>query len=605
MTSPSVSDTRCIAFLLTRNPKTSAFQRARKHLVGLANWFGHTLVELSHNNNRLLLCHTGLIDDLVLQSADSLNFCVGPIVGQWGSAHTQRKAITDPGAIRDRFLHVEVGAEFVAVTTDYAGTVPCFYSSRGGLSLSNVEPVVVLDSGSTLDDIDVSSMYAFLRYFHLIWDRTLFRHIRLQEPDSRFVWKTEQTEPSRLTLRSVMPSDGRQNLTDRQVASELFDLNQRLVLSSLDFADESLLPLSSGYDSRMILAALSTSKALRDRLKAFTYGPLGSIEVKAARELCKRSGITWQWINLPCRFLSREYLERIGAIFGSSLHFHGMYQLEFGEILKNIRPSAVLTSGFMTGVPAGQHVSALGIRSDSALLTDAMNSFAQSQYWTDDDLLDISARFDRSMLFEAEEDFRRAFNRMAGTPTHRSIMFDVWTRQRNFIAYHPRTTEWQIPFISPHMCPEYANFFLSLSERHLTDRLAVELMLKYHYPESAKVPTNSNGLHAISGFYSMFAPDSLATRAIRRLSRTVGVPGWFVDVPIEFDSTAIRHSGREGVWPIWSVGNVGRKFLCEFFPESVLEELVASAENGSERDYNRLLPIQSIAYAVKLVTGEG
>lgn len=96
----------------------------------------------------------------------------------------------------------------------------------------------------------------------------------------------------------------------------------------------------------------------------------------------------------------KKYLYKIGLIFGSSLHFHGMYQLEFWEQIRRFvkTDNPILISGFMTGVPVGQHISKLHIYSSKCILTEAMNEFSQSKVFTDTELLDMSKKFDESHI---------------------------------------------------------------------------------------------------------------------------------------------------------------------------------------------------------------
>jgi hypothetical protein len=177
-------------------------------------------------------------------------------------------------------------------------------------------------------------------------------------PDSRYRFTPKGKLIAEEYLETVKASESRCGHSDKQVANELFELNRALVRRSLADAEDIILPLSSGYDSRMIFSVLSNEKDLLAKTRCFTYGSSGSIEVEGGRRLSKLKGIEWHHVDLPCRFLTRRYLEDISNIFGASLHMHGMYQLEFFNEIKakyGVSSATRLTSGFMTGVPAGQH----------------------------------------------------------------------------------------------------------------------------------------------------------------------------------------------------------------------------------------------------------
>ena len=400
--------------------------------------------------------------------------------------------------------------------------------------------------------------------------------------------------------RTVFASDTRAHLSDRRVARELFELNQELVEEALAPYDEVVLPLSSGYDSRMIVAACGKSQNLRKKVRCFTYGAAGTIEVESARRVCARLGIKWQRVELPLKFLGPAYTEEILSIFGSSLHAHGMYQLEFFDTIQPslMRGEIALTSGFMTGVPAGQHNSKLQIDTLEVDLSRCMDNFSQSQTFTQDILLELPI-FRREMSASHERRFRSAFDLFSGRPRQKAIMFDVWTRQRNFIGYYPRTLEWRVPVVSPQMTPEYANFFLSLSDDHLDDRKAVELMFRHHYPEVACIASNSNGYRAINGVgENTFV---YLARVLRRLGLNRMVPAAYRNVMLSLDGPALRKTGRSSFYPLPDLPPPESESFSALFPKAYIETLVSKAMAGSEIDYNRLAILQPVAYSLGLV----
>lgn len=593
---------RILAFFISNNDyKANSYKKALDHFAHLSERFKKHQTTISIGHFRLSLSYEGDIDRLLYKINDKLVFFVGACYGNLRS----NSEIVDNNLTkaRDRFVKIELENTKVTVINDYAGTIPVYYSMRNTISLSNIEPVVVLDSNSSYDDISPSGMYGFLRYSHFIWDETLYKHIFSQEPDSQFIYETGKSEPHKKYLQTLQPSDIRMGWNDRQVAKGLYELNQKLVEESLNHEEEIILPLSAGYDSRMILAAASRTADLKKNLRCVTYGPNGSIEVEAAQMLCKLHNIYWQQIDLPCRFLEPRYIHEIGLIFGSALHFHGMYQLEFwDEVIKIINTDkAVITSGFMTGVPAGQHISLLGINDDLDSLTTTMNNFSQSKNWTDDSLTKISANFGEHMIEEAEARFRQAFDRFAGEIYQKSVVFDVWTRQRNFISYHPRTLEWKAPFISPHMTPEYQNFFLSLSKKHATDRFAVELMFKYHYPELTKIVSNGNGLKVLSSHIgtSIF----LISQILKKFKLSFLIPNSYLNKPLEFDIPALQFSKKDGLYPVFDLSGEGKEYLSEYFSDETLEMLFSQAISGSLKAYGQLVCIQAVAYGIKMIEG--
>jgi hypothetical protein len=180
------------------------------------------------------------------------------------------------------------------------------------------------------------------------------------------------------------------------------------------------------------------------------------------------------------------------------------------------------------------------------------------------------------------------------------VVFDVWSRQRQFISYHPRTMEWLVTTISPHMTAEYQNFFLSLSERHLRDRYSIELMFKYHYPECARVFSNSNGLRAIDNDWDNVI--LFMSRVLRKIDLNNVLPIKYRNVPIDFSSPAVQYSKKESYYPIFYLKSEGADYFKSFIEDSLLEGLYDRSMKGDVDSYEKLLSVQTYAQALHMLT---
>ena len=574
---------RNIAFFISNNKDLNSHNKSVTHFQSLANKFGYKIY--SHKSNDL---NVYIIYENEVTIELKNDFTTFPI-GNLGDSILEN----------DRFLKINIDKSSIRIENDYAGSIPVFYSVRGHLSLSNIEPCVVIDSNCSINDISFENIYGYLRYMHFIWDETAYNHIFTMLPDSEYMFDYVSLKVNEKYLETVKSSDTNKNISNKEVAKRLNDLNDELVHASLEKYNQIILPLSSGYDSRMILASLSKRKDLKEKLYCFTYGSIGSVEVEAGRRLTKELGIKWDFIDLPLQFLTKDYLFDIYNIFGSSLHMHGMYQLEFyKEISKKIviKENSCLTSGFMTGVPAGQHNSLLGINGSINSLTSCMNKFSQSKYWTDEELTNMNIFKNKNYIQKAEERFQKAFNRFNGEIYQKAVMFDVWTRQRNFISYYPRTLEWKISTVSPHMNKKYANFFMSISKEHLDDRLAVELMFANHYPKMASIVSNSNGLKTINNRIenSLF----FLSRVFRKFKLNHLLPKKYSIADFEFNLPALRYSKTDAVYPLLDKNEKVDKVIGKFLSHQQLKELYDKAYNGDVPSYEKMVTIQSIAMSI-------
>lgn len=575
---------RNIAFFISSNNQDSKnFKAAKAHFENLASKFGFSLYETRYQNLMIFIIYE---EKLELKNID--NEIAFPI-GNLG----------DQPLEFDRFLKIRIDNDFISIENDYAGSIPVYYSIRKYISLSNISLCVELDSNTTLEDVSYENLYGFLRYMHFIWDETAYKHIYVILPDSLSKFDYKNLKVSSTYLKTVKSSTENVDLSDEEVADKLRDLNDYLIYRSLSQYDQIILPLSGGYDSRMILASLSKHKELKDKLYCFTYGCEGSLDVEAARCLTSETGVKWNFIDLPLKFLSKKYLEDIHDIFGSSLHMHGMYQLEFfDEISKKVEicKNSCLTSGFMTGVPAGQHNRLLGITHVNTKLTECMNNFSQSKYWEDVELEMIEIFRNKGFIDTAEERFKIAFNRFEGEIYQKSVMFDIWTRQRNFIGYYPRTLEWKISTVSPHMTADYANFFMSLSKKHLDNRYAVELMFSKHYKELAKIVSNSNGIRSINNKFEdiMF----FISRVFKKFHANKLLPKKYANRDFEFDLQALRKAGVEAIYPLLVKDDFVNRIIGQIIRYNQIYEFFYKAYQGDVSSYQKLVGLQSIAFSL-------
>jgi hypothetical protein len=113
---------------------------------------------------------------------------------------------------------------------------------------------------------------------------------------------------------------------------------------------EIVLPLSGGYDSRLIGAMLAEPS----RVKAFSYGAAfrqeRSKETVVAREVAKRLGIGWRQVELGDY---HRYFDEWHALFGAATHAHGMYHIEFYRKVADLTRGP-LASGLVGDVWAGR-----------------------------------------------------------------------------------------------------------------------------------------------------------------------------------------------------------------------------------------------------------
>ena len=136
--------------------------------------------------------------------------------------------------------------------------------------------------------------------------------------------------------------------------SDIIDLIRERVQTweaSLPSDQEIVLPLSGGFDSRLLLWCIRD----KTRVRAYTYGisddQSRSTDVVHAQALAERFGIRWERIGLVD---FHRYFDDWDAHFGISTHAHGMYHFEFyTKMRKRLHGNQALLSGIFGDVWAG------------------------------------------------------------------------------------------------------------------------------------------------------------------------------------------------------------------------------------------------------------
>lgn len=219
----------------------------------------------------------------------------------------------------------------VRFQSDWLGTQPCFYHERSGAVSTRIHDVI--DYRNL--EFDGEGLTDYLEMGYCAFGHTPVRHVRILPPC------TQLTESAHGTLREVSLPDPVDAWAGRvsQPAQALERLRQEITRWEQTCDQQVILPLSGGYDSRLLAALSSIPKQLR----AFTYGVSknqpDSRECRRAQAVATKLGIPWEQIEL------QDFHTRVPAWerqFGISTHAHGMYHLEF---------YAKIATRFGTGLP--------------------------------------------------------------------------------------------------------------------------------------------------------------------------------------------------------------------------------------------------------------
>lgn len=234
----------------------------------------------------------------------------------------------------------------VELQTDWICSSPVFFNQdTAELSRSWIWPHDALG----VEDFDPEGLYNYLEFGYSVYGQTPIKNVKMLEPCSTI----RQDSAGKLHIETQEDIYFKYFDTKYQ-ENEIFELIREKVKvweKSLPPDVPIVLPLSGGYDSRILLWAIEN----KERVRAYSYGTSTnqskSYEVLRAKALCDSMGVKWKHIPLG---LYHKFIEQWVQEFGLSVHAHGMYQCEFYQkIREDLGQDAALLSGIFGDVWAG------------------------------------------------------------------------------------------------------------------------------------------------------------------------------------------------------------------------------------------------------------
>ncbi len=228
----------------------------------------------------------------------------------------------------------------VVASTDWVGRPNVFYNQNR--FSYNFNDLVEEDF-----DWDATGLYYYLDWGFCVFERTPVAGVRFLPPNADLVRGAD----GKLFVRPRPEPDWLNLFHTPTRPDDVFHLIQTTIQTWESSADgEIVLPLSGGYDSRLIAAMLAEPW----RVRAFSYGGAcqqeRSKDAVVARELAKRLGVEWRQVILGD---FHRYFDDWYGLFGASTHAHGMYHIEFyKKIAETMR--GPLLSGLVGDAWAGK-----------------------------------------------------------------------------------------------------------------------------------------------------------------------------------------------------------------------------------------------------------
>jgi hypothetical protein len=493
------------------------------------------------------------------------------------------QAFTPPWDGRFNLLMITPDGLEWRLWNDWIGSIPVFHASVGhGRIASTLEPVVVAAMGFTPDDIYLPGLVSLLINGHFLDDWTLFRGMKVVPPDSVAAWDAQGFRCRHLW--TVTPSQERWEAGWDELVDEMHELSHQAISDVLKTQASWTLPLSSGLDSRLIAAVGAEVGA---NLYAYAWGGRETTDVVYSRQIAKVLGLPWMNIQLPESFLV-EYTPRWADWYGSSMHFHGMYQMSFLDSLGEM-PGGPVLSGFVGERLAGDIVNMLVAVHSTGKSCQVLNDWYT--HWSVDQVRTLMKLPVGEVLAEIAAELRRQTDAIPGSFYQRLQFLELWNRQRSFAYFQTTLCDYWRGVATPYLNRDYARFCMSLPRAALDDRRLLGDVYRRYYGRLAVIPgTYANQPHILTGRFL------LKQRIAKSLPSplAVGPLSAFEHVQLRMDMKSVRACGKDALWPIYDVWEELAEWLHVGELEVAYQAILRSTDDV--RPLRRLQSVQSLAF---------
>jgi len=421
---------------------------------------------------------------------------------------------------------------------DWLGSIPVYHTQvQNGRVASTLEPVPVASAGFTTDDFFLPGLVSLLLNGHFISDWTLYKNLKTIPADSVSQWgeKGFWTKP----LESVVPSQDRWEAGWDDLVDEMHALAHKAIADVLKTRSTWILPLSAGLDSRLIAGVASD---IGSEVRTYAWGASHATDVVYSRKLAKVCGFSWKHIPLPNDFLLK-YTQPWANIYGTSMHFQGMYLMCFLDQLAK-EPEGTTISGYLGDVLSGANLKYLAMLHAQKSYT---THFEWMSAWSADKLR-TAARFPIDEALERNADcIREELDSYPGTWFQRLRHLQLRNRQRLFTAFLPTLMDYWRGTATPFIDRSFARFTLSLPRAALDDRRLLGDVFRRYYGKLSVIPGSYGSTPFIlTGKYLIQRriAKALPVTLFRSLLKGFG------NIQIGVDFEPIQAHGKSSLWPL-------------------------------------------------------
>ena len=447
------------------------------------------------------------------------------------------------------------------IVTDPVRSIPLFYCRHNGRWLISDDAAVLVEVVGA-EDASIENRVEFALTGYCTDSETLKRDVK-QVPAGTVLVLDDSSEVPATVKHCTFGSDDHCLDSDPLILEGL--LNNVVEASINDLCEyaggaQIVVPLSGGYDSRLILAKL-VAKGYPNLL-AYTYGARVSREVEVSRGVAATLGVRWEYIKLTDDLWQswyrsigrREYFRRSHA-FATVPHIQDVVVVDELKRQGIVEGNAVFAPGHSGDFLAGSHIPSNLVGLDVRELDSAVDAVWNRHYQLWD-----SSRFAGSVVREVKTRLRNQLAECLPPEASPLARFENWDwaeRQAKFIVNSARVYEyhgyrWWMPLWSRQMIEFWNNVPLEMR----LGKVLYDSYVRRCYSDVGEVDERRSARREVSTMRSVLRT-GLGTlgvlgalRSIRATVRQVTLSrrsehGWLSTV--DPDAFACLYSGRETI----------------------------------------------------------
>lgn len=581
---------------------TSIWRGTEKQVIRAASMHKRVLkyfpdikqITLTLQETQLTLWGRGNLEDCYRYQPDgSLLVLIGSPLGdyslQWiGKILEQNNGIRNfqlPYDGRVILLYITSDGNRWTMWNDWLGSIPVYHSySQTWRVASTLEPVVVAVNGFTKDNICIPSIVLLMTHGHFLGQSTLYSGMEMVPQDSRIEWVEGDYKCQ--PLCTISATDCHWETGYNYLLYEMHEQARHAIREVLKTEPFWILPLSSGLDSRLIAAVAAEEKV---NLETYTWGSATTNDGIYARHVARKLKFPWKRIDLGENYLE-EHLEPWASIFGSSMRFHGMYQMSFFDKLRT-EPAGKVISGFL-----GDSLDWAEADEDLFIHSIDERGYKVSSdgylYWNLEEIRQLMKFPIDSAIDQIEEEIHSTVSQWNGAFFQKIMMLNLWERQRHFTNFQTMLADFYRGIATPYLNKNFARFCFSLPRQMVENRrLLIEMMLRY-YADVMSVPgTYGKDPALLTGRYLLKRRG--ANKLPKQITRYL-FPEFFSTKQDNSDVVSVARGGHKALWPIYETMTE----LSNWVDTKVISDLLLAGFQGDIRAIQKIQCLQALAYRI-------